>query len=123
MHNYLIIATLGNELSGNGIGASVAVDQYSSDTIDLQNIVQDVYRDFQVKPAVLGPGGFFDAGWFSKFINETSNSLQVITHHIYNLGPGICISSLICQMEPKFSFAMLFPLCSFCSFNTRTILN
>lgn len=88
-NNYTIYGwELGNELSGNGIGASVAADQYASDVINLQNIVQDVYKDFQIKPLVLGPGGFFDAGWFSKFINEASNSLQVVTHHIYNLGPG-----------------------------------
>ncbi|CAI9092664.1 OLC1v1027974C1 [Oldenlandia corymbosa var. corymbosa] len=80
---------LGNELSGNGIGASVAVDQYASDVSTLQNIVQDVYSSSEFKPLVLGPGGFFDAGWFSKFISETSNSLQVVTHHIYNLGPGV----------------------------------
>lgn len=79
---------LGNELSGKGIGASVPVDQYASDVSNLHNLVQDIYRNFQTKPLVLGPGGFFNAGWFSKFISETSNSLQVVTHHIYNLGPG-----------------------------------
>ncbi|CDP13545.1 unnamed protein product [Coffea canephora] len=88
-NNYTIYGwELGNELSGNGIGASVAADQYASDVIHLQNIVQDVYKDFQSKPLVLGPGGFFDAGWFSQFINLASNSLQAVTHHIYNLGPG-----------------------------------
>lgn len=88
--NYTIYGwELGNELSGNGIGASVAVDQYASDVTNLHNMVQDIYGDFQIKPLVLGPGGFFNAGWFSKFISETSNYLQVVTHHIYNLGPGV----------------------------------
>ncbi|KAK6119454.1 hypothetical protein DH2020_046807 [Rehmannia glutinosa] len=80
---------LGNELSGNGIGASVAADQYVSDVITLQKIVQDIYKGFKSKPLVLGPGGFFDADWFTKFVNGASASLQVVTHHIYNLGPGV----------------------------------
>lgn len=57
--------------------------------ITLQKIVQDVYSGFETKPLVLGPGGFFDANWFTVFIKGASNSLQVVTHHIYNLGPGI----------------------------------
>ncbi|KAA8521598.1 hypothetical protein F0562_012271 [Nyssa sinensis] len=80
---------LGNELSGNGIGASVAADQYVSDVNSLQNIVQNIYRSFRVKPLVLGPGGFFDVNWFTEFIDKTNNSLQVATHHIYNLGAGV----------------------------------
>ncbi|KAM7490064.1 hypothetical protein LguiA_032985 [Lonicera macranthoides] len=80
---------LGNELSGSGIGASVAADQYATDIITLQKLVQNIYNGFQVKPIVLGPGGFFDVNWFTQFVYKTSNSLQVVTHHIYNLGPGV----------------------------------
>ncbi|KAL0394293.1 UNVERIFIED_CONTAM: Heparanase-like protein 3 [Sesamum latifolium] len=80
---------LGNELSGNGIGTSVAAEQYASDVITLQKTVQDIYQGFEKKPLVLGPGGFFLADWFRKFINGASGSLQVVTHHIYNLGPGV----------------------------------
>ncbi|CAL5435150.1 unnamed protein product [Camellia sinensis] len=80
---------LGNELSGNGVGARVAAIQFVSDVIALQNIVQNTYKGFQVKPIVLGPGGFFDSNWFTEFVDKTPNSLQVITHHIYNLGPGV----------------------------------
>ncbi|XP_028094740.1 heparanase-like protein 3, partial [Camellia sinensis] len=79
----------GNELSGNGVGARVAAIQFVSDVIALQNIVQNTYKGFQVKPIVLGPGGFFDSNWFTEFVDKTPNSLQVITHHIYNLGPGV----------------------------------
>ncbi|KAI6680248.1 hypothetical protein NL676_034129 [Syzygium grande] len=80
---------LGNELSGNGVGARVSADQYASDIKTLQGLVEDIYAGFEVKPLVLAPGGFFDANWFADFVNQTSQTLQVVTHHIYNLGPGI----------------------------------
>lgn len=79
----------GNELSGRGIGARIAARQYVSDTVSLEKTVQDIYKGFETKPLVLGPGGFFDANWYTEFVNGASGSLQVVTHHIYNLGPGI----------------------------------
>ncbi|XP_057968839.1 heparanase-like protein 3 [Malania oleifera] len=83
---------LGNELSGGGIGTSIAANQYASDTISLKKLVQDIYKDSKHKPLVIGPGGFFDDGssdWFEEFINKTSKSLDVVTRHIYNLGAGV----------------------------------
>ncbi|CAI9261192.1 unnamed protein product [Lactuca saligna] len=81
---------LGNELCGfNAIGASIKADQYASDTISLQNLVQKMYMNFAVKPIVLGPGGFFDENWFTEYVAKSNNSLQVLTQHIYNLGPGV----------------------------------
>ncbi|XP_073047276.1 heparanase-like protein 3 [Primulina eburnea] len=80
---------LGNELSGSGVGASVAAEQYVTDVINLQKVVEDIYKSFETKPLVLGPGGFFDTEWYTKFINGASQSLEVVTHHIYNLGPGV----------------------------------
>ncbi|KAK9079506.1 hypothetical protein SSX86_001178 [Deinandra increscens subsp. villosa] len=80
---------LGNELSARGIGASIGADQYASDTVSLQNLVQKIYKTSGVKPIVLGPGGFFDANWFTEYVGKSSDSLQVITQHIYNLGPGV----------------------------------
>lgn len=75
-------------MSGNGVGTRVAADQYASDTIALKNIVQNVYQGSDSKPLIIAPGGFFDANWFKEFLNKTSKSLDVLTHHIYDLGPG-----------------------------------
>lgn len=79
---------LGNEVSGGGIGTRVSAEQYAADTNSLQDIVQNIYAGFEVKPQVIAPGGFFDADWFTAFIDKTPKSLQVVTHHIYSLGPG-----------------------------------
>ncbi|KAH9624299.1 hypothetical protein KSS87_007202, partial [Heliosperma pusillum] len=81
---------LGNELSGSGVGTRVAANQYSTDLITLNHRLIEIYKDSEYKPLVIAPGGFFDANWFSEFLNKTqNNSLDVITHHIYNLGPGV----------------------------------
>ncbi|PIN20295.1 Beta-glucuronidase [Handroanthus impetiginosus] len=78
----------GNELCGNGVGVRVAADLYASDTNMLQKLIQEIYRGVNVKPQIMGPGGFFDHGWFEKYIAKTAGSLNVVTHHIYNLGAG-----------------------------------
>uniref|UniRef100_A0ACD5ZEH4 Uncharacterized protein n=1 Tax=Avena sativa TaxID=4498 RepID=A0ACD5ZEH4_AVESA len=78
---------LGNELSGTGVGARIDADQYAADVITLNQIVDKAYEGS--KPLVLAPGGFFDAGWFTELVAKTPNQMDVITHHIYNLGPGV----------------------------------
>ncbi|KAL9445105.1 hypothetical protein AB3S75_018158 [Citrus x aurantiifolia] len=80
---------LGNELSGNGVGTRVAAAQYATDTISLRNIVQKIYTGVDSKPLIIAPGGFFDAKWFKEFLDKSGQSLDVATHHIYNLGPGV----------------------------------
>ncbi|CAA2972141.1 heparanase 3 [Olea europaea subsp. europaea] len=80
---------LGNELSGDGVGVRVAADQYASDTIVLHDLIQDIYKGVDVKPRIIAPGGFYELNWFKKFIDKAERSLNVVTHHIYNLGPGV----------------------------------
>lgn len=80
---------LGNELSGDGVGVRVSADQYSSDTIALQNLVQNVYSNLQPKPLIIAPGGFFAVNWYKEFMIKTAKSLDVVTHHMYSLGPGV----------------------------------
>ncbi|KAJ0984788.1 hypothetical protein J5N97_003144 [Dioscorea zingiberensis] len=95
---------LGNELSGNGVGASIAADQYAADVISLKSIVNEIYQNStRKKPLVLAPGGFFDADWFGKIVNKTRpNSLDVISHHIYNLGPGVDEHLIDKILDPKY---------------------
>lgn len=84
----------GNELSGRGVGTTVTASQYASDTISLKNLVLDIYKDVEPKPLILAPGGFVDTVWYKEFLDKTPKSLDVITHHIYNLGSGILFRQL-----------------------------
>ncbi|KAE8669057.1 Heparanase-like protein 3 [Hibiscus syriacus] len=80
---------LGNELSGSGVGTRVSADQYAADTAALQSVVENVYKNVDLKPLIIAPGGFYDSDWFKEYINKTIKSVDVVTHHIYNLGPGV----------------------------------
>ncbi|XP_047320279.1 heparanase-like protein 3 [Impatiens glandulifera] len=80
---------LGNELTGTGTAIRIEADQYASDVISFHNIIQKVYKNEKVKPLILAPGGFFNPIWFKEFIHKTtSTNIDVVSHHIYNLGPG-----------------------------------
>ncbi|KAF5776459.1 putative glycosidase [Helianthus annuus] len=88
--NYTMYAwELGNELSGSGVGTRVTASQYAFDTMTLKNIVEEIYSGVEPKPRIIAPGGFFDANWFKEFIAKTPETVDIITHHIYNLGPGL----------------------------------
>ncbi|XP_031252811.1 heparanase-like protein 3 [Pistacia vera] len=80
---------LGNELSGTGVGTRVAAAQYVTDTMVLQNIVQKIYTGVEPKPLIIAPGGFYDEKWFKEYIDKSKKSLDVVSRHIYNLGPGV----------------------------------
>ncbi|KAC0457622.1 hypothetical protein FH972_027105 [Carpinus fangiana] len=80
---------LGNELCGDGVGTKVAADQYALDTISLRRIVQNIYKGIEPKPLIISPGGFFFANWFKEFLDKATTSVDVVSHHIYNLGAGV----------------------------------
>lgn len=74
------------------MGARVEAHQYASDILSLRKIVDDIYAGSKDKPLVIAPGGFFQGSWFAEFLNKTGKAVDVVTHHIYNLGPGLSIS-------------------------------
>ncbi|GLJ53793.1 hypothetical protein SUGI_1148050 [Cryptomeria japonica] len=86
-HGYQINAwELGNELSGRRVNAT----QYAADAINLHGILENIYKDFHVKPHLVAPDGVFNASWYTEFLQQSGpNIVGVVTHHIYNLGPGV----------------------------------
>ncbi|GLJ49140.1 hypothetical protein SUGI_1036680 [Cryptomeria japonica] len=103
-HGYQINSwELGNELSGNGVGTRINAMQYATDVINLNKMLQNIYKDFQVKPQLIAPGGFFDANWFKEFLQQSGpNIVDVVTHHIYNLGPGVDQHLLEKILDPSY---------------------
>uniref|UniRef100_A0A2P2M797 Heparanase-like protein 3 n=1 Tax=Rhizophora mucronata TaxID=61149 RepID=A0A2P2M797_RHIMU len=57
--------------------------------VSLHKVVDRTYSGVEQKPLILAPGGFFVEDWYKDFLDKSENSVDVITHHIYNLGPGI----------------------------------
>lgn len=79
----------GNELSGSGVGASVSAELYGKDVINLKDIIKDLYKNSDVKPLLVAPGGFYNQQWFAKFLQVSGSGIvNILTHHIYNLGAG-----------------------------------
>ncbi|KAK9116605.1 hypothetical protein Sjap_015552 [Stephania japonica] len=94
---------LGNELCGGGVSAKVDAAQYGKDTIVLRNMVDKIYKNSTQKPKVLGPGGFYDEKWFDTYLQVSGASVvDSITHHIYNLGPGVDPNLIYKIQDPFF---------------------
>ncbi|KAL4633568.1 hypothetical protein ACB092_04G131900 [Castanea dentata] len=94
---------LGNELSGNGVGASVGAELYGKDLIKLKIFMNDLYKTSKSKPSLIAPGGFYDQAWFAKLLQVSgSNVVNLVTHHIYNLGAGNDPSLVKNIMDPSF---------------------
>ncbi|GAB4854613.1 hypothetical protein Ancab_023195, partial [Ancistrocladus abbreviatus] len=96
-HYNIVGWELGNELTGNSTAALVEPEQYASDTGVLHNLIQEIYNGSKTKPLVIAPGGVFNVPWFTEFIDKTTKTLQVVTHHIYNLGSGTVADDTLIQ--------------------------
>ncbi|XP_021616033.1 heparanase-like protein 1 isoform X3 [Manihot esculenta] len=80
----------GNELSGSGIGASVSAELYGKDVIKLKEIIKDLYKNSDSKPSLVAPGGFYNQQWYAKLLQVSGSGIvNIMTHHIYNLGAGV----------------------------------
>ncbi|CAN1839774.1 Heparanase-like protein 1 [Linum perenne] len=93
----------GNELSGTGIGANVHVDTYAKDVIKLKEIIDELYKNSKKKPSIIAPGGFFEKDWYAKLLKITGpGTINVVTHHIYNLGAGVDPHLIQHIMDPNY---------------------
>ncbi|KAL3680597.1 hypothetical protein R1sor_023553 [Riccia sorocarpa] len=97
--HYPVIAwELGNELLGTGTGKSVSPELYAEDTKKLRNIIDNVYEGDASKPALVAPDSFFDVGnhFIPRFLRASGTGVvDVITRHIYNLGPGVTDTNVL----------------------------
>ncbi|MCL7024804.1 hypothetical protein MKW94_022672 [Papaver nudicaule] len=93
----------GNELCGRGVSARVNASQYAKDVIKFKKLLNKMYRNFTAPPKLLGPAGFYDDKWFSSFLQESGpNVMDVVTHHIYNLGAGVDPNLIHYIQDPLF---------------------
>lgn len=93
----------GNELSGSGVSASVSAELYGKDLIKLKDVVNNLYKNSDLKPSLIAPGGFFDKQWYAKLLQVTGSGIvNFVTHHIYNLGAGMDPNLVNKILDPHF---------------------
>lgn len=84
-------------MSGSGIGARVEAAQYAKDMVNLKNDMNELYRKSNYKPKLAAPGGFFDQSWYTHLLQDSGSGIvDIVTHHIYNLGAGIYATMFQC---------------------------
>lgn len=96
-------------MSGKGIGASVGVSHYGKDLINLKQILDALYENSRFKPSLVAPGGFYEKEWYDKLLQVSgSGIINVLTHHLYNLGPGLLVTCIILSTIVIFTEYLIF---------------